>query len=123
MACWTLLLHWQGGAVSQVQTYRSRHMKERILALWRTGATAADIATRLNAEGSQTMLKRPWSQINVGQVLQKYKGTTAAWQVTQQRVQDLQQQGLRAGLIARQLNARRHHGPNGRPVDAWQGGD
>ena len=51
------------------------------------------------------MLKRPWSQINVGQVLQKYKGTTAAWRVTQQRVQVLHHQGLRAGLIARQLNA------------------
>jgi hypothetical protein len=100
-----LTLHWHGGTVSTIRTYRTTAVKYRILDLWHTGTTVKEIVALLNAEGLRTAQQRPWSETAVEYTLYKYARPTARWQAVQHRIRELHGQGLRCGPIAERLNA------------------
>jgi recombinase/recombinase-like zinc beta ribbon protein len=100
-----LTLHWRGGTVSTVYGYRIMYSQQKVLSLWQAGATAAEIAVSLNAEGWQTRAKTLWNATAVGAVLYKHARTTERWRQTQQRLQVLAQEGLQGQALADRLNA------------------
>src|SRR5262249_39339253 len=100
-----LTLHWHGGTVSTVRSYRSLFYKHRILDLWQAGAAVQEGVATLNAAGLRTTQQRAWSEKTVELVLYTYARSTARWQAVRQRLRELHGQGWSCPAIAAQLNA------------------
>ena len=99
-----LTLHWHGGMVTTVYGHRFTYAKHRIVPLWLSGATAAEIAATLNAEGFPCRTKQRWRVKAVEATLYTHARETERWRKTQQRLQQLVREGLRGPALADRMN-------------------